>query len=95
VIDEFNSWPAYADLPTMCEQTLQDVIDTKSEYFGPRYTEGLLPDDVNKAHDLGIKVISWTLNDKSLILNYLQNGQFDGFISDYPAYVVYDFYTLF
>jgi hypothetical protein len=39
-------------------------------------------------------VISWTLNDKGLIKNYIQNGQFDGFISDYPAYVVYDFYTM-
>jgi hypothetical protein len=25
----------------------------------------------------------------------LINGKFDGFISDFPAYVVYDFYTLF
>jgi hypothetical protein len=25
----------------------------------------------------------------------LQNGQFDGFITDYPAYVVYDYYTMF
>jgi S-adenosylmethionine synthetase len=31
---------------------------------------------------------------KELITNYIVNGQFDGFISDYPAYVVYDFYTL-
>jgi glycerophosphoryl diester phosphodiesterase len=95
VIDEFHAWPAYADLPTMCEQTLQDVIDTKSEYYGPRFTEGLILDQVDQAHSMGIQVISWTLNDKNLIINYLQNGKFDGFISDYPAYVVYYFYTLF
>ena len=95
VIAEYQAWPAYADLPTMCETSLQDVIDNKSEYYGPRYTEGLLLDDVEKAHSMGIKVVSWTLNDKTLILNYLQNGKFDGFISDYPAYVVYDYYTLF
>ena len=95
VISEFQAWPAYADLPTMCETSLQDVIDTKSEYWGPRYSQGLLLDQVAQAHSMGIKVISWTLNDKDLILNYLQNGQFDGFISDYPAYVVYDYYTLF
>jgi glycerophosphoryl diester phosphodiesterase len=95
VIDEFKSWPAYADLPTMCETSLQDVIDNKSAYWGPRYTEGLLLDDVARAHSQGIKVLSWTLNDKTLIRNYLENGQFDGFISDYPAYVVYDYYTMF
>jgi glycerophosphoryl diester phosphodiesterase len=54
-----------------------------------------LLEDVVKAHANGIKVISWTLNDKGLIKNYLQNGEFDGFITDYPAYVVYDYYTMF
>lgn len=95
VIAEYQAWPAYSDLPTMCETSLQDVIDNKSQYYGPRFTEGLVLDDVDKAHGMGIKVLSWTLNDKTLIFNYLQNGRFDGFISDYPAYVVYDYYALF
>ncbi|HEV9038517.1 MAG TPA: glycerophosphodiester phosphodiesterase family protein, partial [Puia sp.] len=95
VIAEFQSYPPYraAGLKTMCELELQDVMDNGSTYWGPRYSRGLLLDDVEKAHAQGIKVISWTLNDKDLIANYLQNGKFDGFISDYPAYVVYDFYT--
>ena len=95
VIDEYQAWPSYSDLPTMCELSLQDVIDNHCEYWGPRYTRGLLLDQVEQAHSMGIKVVSWTLNDKNLILSYLQDGKFDGFISDYPAYVVYDFYTLF
>ena len=95
VIAEYKAWPAYADLPTMCETSLQDVIDNGSGFWGPRYSQGLLLDEVEQAHGLGIKVFSWTLNDRDLILNYLQNGKFDGFISDYPAYVVYDYYTLF
>jgi len=53
-----------------------------------------LLDQVAKAHSLGIKVLTWTLDDKNLIEDYLQNGKFDGFITDFPAYVVYDFYTL-
>jgi glycerophosphoryl diester phosphodiesterase len=95
VIDEFHSQPTYADLPTLCEQSLQLAIDNKSKFYGPRFTQGLLLDEVTKAHANGIKVFSWTLNDKGLIKDYLQNGQFDGFITDYPAYVVYDFYTMF
>ena len=95
VIDEYKTQPSYYPLPTMCELTLQDVIDNKCQYWGPRYSEGLLLDEVAKAHDMGIKVYSWTLNDKNLITNFLQNGKFDGFISDYPAYVVYDYYTMF
>jgi glycerophosphoryl diester phosphodiesterase len=98
VIDQYNAWPPYAaapKLPTMCELELQKVIDNHCEYWGPRYSEGLLLDDVDHAHSLGIKVFSWTLNDKNIIRNYLQDGRFDGFITDYPAYVVYDFYTMY
>jgi len=96
VISEFQSYPAYrADttLKTMCELTFQDVIDNGCTRWGPRYSRGLLLSDVATAHSMGIKVISWTLNDEGLIANYMKNGQFDGFISDYPCFVVYDYYT--
>lgn len=96
VIDEFNQQPSYgASLPSMCELSLQDAIDNHCQYFGPRFSLGLLLDDVQKAHSMGIRVYSWTLNSQNLILSYLQEGKFDGFISDYPAYVNYYYYTLF
>jgi glycerophosphoryl diester phosphodiesterase len=96
VISQFQSYPPYREsgLPTMCELTYQDVLDNGCTRWGPRYSRGLLLDEVDQAHAQGIKVISWTLNDKGLIKNYIENGKFDGFISDYPAYVVYDWYTM-
>ncbi len=99
VIAEFKKQPSYSSgaspLPTLCELSLSDVKENNSSFFGPRYSEGLILSDVEEAHKIGVKVISWTLNDKNIIKNYLQNGKFDGFITDYPAYVVYDFYTMF
>ncbi len=105
VIAEFNKQPTYKSnnpayayalpLPTLAEQTIDVALENGSKFFGPRYSQGLLLDDVEKAHSNGIKVVSWTLNSKGLVLDYLKNGKFDGFISDYPAYVVYDFYTMF
>lgn len=105
VIDELNKQPtykstnpayAYSDpLPTLAEESVDKAIANNCQFFGPRYTLGLLLPDVERAHDQGIKVISWTLNARGLIINYLQNGKFDGFITDYPAYVVYEFYTRF
>jgi glycerophosphoryl diester phosphodiesterase len=97
VIEEFQSYPAYradTSLKTMCELTFQDVIDNGCTRWGPRYSRGLLLSDVATAHSMGIKVISWTLNDKELVVDYIQKGQFDGFISDYPCYVNYYWYTL-
>ena len=95
VIDEFLKWPAYKDLPAMCELSLQQAIDLGCKYFGPRFTLGLLEEDINTAHSLGMKVFCWTMNDKNLIRDYLRNGKFDGFLTDYPAYAVYDYYTMY
>lgn len=105
VIGQFNTQPTYSannpdysyslPLPTLCEESLQKAIDNRSSFYGPRFSQGLLLNDVEKAHSLGIKVISWTLNGKNIIKDYLKNGKFDGFITDYPAYVVYDFYTMY
>jgi glycerophosphoryl diester phosphodiesterase len=96
VIEEYQSdTSVYTGLPKMCELTTQDVIDNHCQFWGPRYSRGLLLDEVQQMHSLGIQCISWTVNEKNLIQYYLQNGQFDGMISDYPAYVNYYFYTLF
>ena len=105
VIDMLNEQPTYKagdpsqlyspPLPTLAEETIDKAIDTDNEFFGPRYTLGLLLPEVEKAHANNIKVISWTLNSKGLIVNYLQNGKFDGMITDYPAYVVYNYYTMY
>jgi glycerophosphoryl diester phosphodiesterase len=94
VITEFKKQPSYANLPTLCEQSLDLAIENGSKFYGPRFSEGLLLDEVEEAHNKGIKVISWTLNSKKLIQHYLVNGKFDGFITDYPAYVVYSIYTM-
>jgi len=95
VIAEYNKQPSYgASFPCLCELSLQDAIDNHCEFFGPRWTMGLLLDDVNQGHTLGIRTISWTLSDNTTILDYLQNGNFDGFISDNTPYVVYDYYAL-
>jgi glycerophosphoryl diester phosphodiesterase len=105
VIAEFNKQPTYKTtntgysyslpLPTLCELSVDKALENGSTFFGPRFSMGLLLDDVERAHNNGIKVISWTLNGKNIITDYLQNGKFDGFITDYPAYVVYDYYTMF
>ena len=105
VITELSAQPTYNStntaysyslpLPTLAEESYDKTLQTNSQFFGPRYSLGLLLDDVENAHNNGIKVISWTLNSSQLITQYLQDGKFDGFITDYPAYVVYDYYTMF
>jgi len=96
VIQEYQNQPSYgASFPCMCELSMQDAIDNNCKYFGPRFTLGLLLDDVNRGHTLGIKSWVWTLNDKTTILNYMRDGKYDGIDTDYPAYVIYNYYANF
>jgi glycerophosphoryl diester phosphodiesterase len=95
VVEQLHAQPGYAGLPTLFEQNLDLVINNGGAFYGPRYSEGLHLDEVAKAHSKGIKVICWTLNKEKFIRKYLEEGQFDGFVTDNPSYVLYNFYTMF
>ncbi len=93
VIDEYKKQPSYSDLPLMCELSLDETIALNCKYWGPRWTEGTLNDDVARAHSLGMKAFTWTLNSEKFIVSFMRDGNFDGLITDYPSYAVYNFYT--
>lgn len=58
----------------------------KPTVYSPDYT--LLDEDVvREAHDLGIAVIPWTVNDSAAVLRLVEWGV-DGIISDFPAEVL-------
>lgn len=92
VLAEYHKQPSYADLPLMYELGLDKTIELGFKYWGPRWTEGTLDEDVKRAHSWGIKVYSWTINNEKYVQEFLNAG-FDGMISDYPSYVAYHHYT--
>jgi len=94
VIAEYQKQPTYASLPVMCELELDKTLNIKATYWGPRWTLGLVLDQVDQAHQQGLKVYTWTLNSEDIITSYLKDGRFDGLITDYPTYAVYHFYTM-
>ena len=49
VIEQYQSYPPYkaSGYPSMCELTLQDVIDNGCTRWGPRYSRGLMLDEVS------------------------------------------------
>jgi len=95
VVDELHAQPTYKGLPTLFEQDVDLAIENGGLFYGPRYTEGLHLKEGEKAHSKGIKMVCWTLNKESVIKRYLKEGVFDGFLTDNPAFVLYNFYTMF
>ncbi len=91
VLAEYYKQPSYADLPLMYELGLAKTIELGCKYWGPRWTEGTLVEEVKRAHSLGIKVYAWTINSEAYVQTYL-NADFDGLITDYPAYATFHHY---
>lgn len=88
-VAEFLALPNYQTIPALCELELSDVRNTGAIIWGPRWTRGLLLDEVTQMHNEGRRVFSWTVSVTGYIQSYLREGQFDGMISDYPSLVNY------
>ena len=60
---------------------IQDLGKTP-QIYSPHYTL-VNSNDIQRAHDSGVKVIPWTVNDMNIMQDLLEMGV-DGIITDYP-----------
>lgn len=58
------------------------VADAGGKIWAPDYRD-LRPVDLKEAHDLGLKVLVWTVNDPVIMASLLDMGV-DGIVTDYP-----------
>jgi len=89
VMNDFMNQPDYKNIPSLCELTLEDVSMVNALAWGPRWTEGLQPENVDAIHAQGKKAYCWTIDDIPYIQQYIDEGNFDGLLSNYPSIVAY------
>ncbi len=92
ILNAFLQLPNYQDIPTICELTIDNLNQAKSEVWSPRFTEGTQNSEVQQLHDQGKLAITWTVNIRNLMLVYLTEGIFDGMLTDYPTELAYYYY---
>ncbi len=92
-ISEFMNIAGHDTIPSLCELELSDVRNVNARVWGPRWTRGLLLDEVDQMHAEGRRVFTWTVTAPEFIQEYLEQGRFDGMISDYPMSVNYILYA--
>lgn len=90
---EYAKIKTHKDRPSLCEISLARCKELNSEVYAPRWTLGTLDAEVSEAHSLGMRVVTWTLDINSVINTYLQLGNFDGILTNYPSILAYEFYT--
>jgi len=92
-VDQFLAFPEFQNVDNLCELETSIVRQTDAEVWGPRWTLGLQTAEVNAMHSEGREVITWTLDDPNWIRSFVQDGDFDGILTNYPTAVAYSFYV--
>lgn len=92
VYEEFISKPGYQDVPSLCELTIDKVRQANSKVWAPRWTQGLQTVDVQQMQSEGRLVFTWTLDDANYIEQFVNEGQFNGILTNYPTIVSYYHY---
>ena len=93
--DVFNALMAYPDyqhVPSLCELTVDDVRNVNSKVWAPRWTLGVQNDLVQQMHNEGRLAVCWTIDSPNWIRSYLDQGIFDGLVTNFPYVVAYHHY---
>jgi glycerophosphoryl diester phosphodiesterase len=93
VLDNFLKLPDYQVTPAVCELDIPYVEKSNARVWGPRWTLGLQTDKVEQMHAEGRRAFVWTLDVPENIVEYMNQGKWDGILSNYPSAVAYYYYA--
>ena len=92
-VDEYMTLPDRAEAYAICELGLDQVRRTSATVWAPRWTMGTPPADVAQMHAEGRKVLVWTLDVPQYIAQFVQQGELDGILSNYPSSVAFMYFA--
>lgn len=92
VLAAVKSMPDYTNIPTLCEISTEEAIALHSKAWGPRWTLGTQNDLVASVQAQGIMALCWTIDMPAYINQFINEGRFDGLLTNYPSYVAYYHY---
>jgi glycerophosphoryl diester phosphodiesterase len=93
VLNNFLALPDHNTIPSVCELTPDDVVAANSRIWAPRWTLGLQNEQVQQVHAQGRRAFVWTLDVPENVFEYMNQGEFDGILSNYPSIVAYYYYA--
>ena len=92
ILNAFMEYPDYQNIPSLCELTVDDVRKANSMVWAPRWTLGTQNDLVQQMHNENRLAVTWTIDNPGWIKTYIEEGLFDGFLTNYPYVVTYYHY---
>lgn len=92
-VEEFLTLPDHREAPALCELDVAQVRRTGAAVWAPRWTLGTQPAEVAQMHAEGKSVVVWTLDVPQYIQQYVDQGDLDGILSNYPSAVAFIHYV--
>ncbi len=93
VYKNFILLPDHLKIPSVCELSPAEATAVNAQIWAPRWTLGLLNDEVLQMHNQGKSCFVWTLDVPKNISKYLTDSNFDGILSNYAPSVAYFYYA--
>jgi glycerophosphoryl diester phosphodiesterase len=92
VLDALLAYPDYQNVPSLCELTVEDVRQVNAKVWAPRWTLGTQNELVQEMQGEGRIAVCWTIDTPSWIENYIQQGYFNGLLTNFPYVEAYYHY---
>ena len=93
VFNKFLSLPGYKNIPSLCELEPEKAVAANAQIWAPLWTKGLQKDEVNYIHSQGKKAFVWTIDKAKHIKEFMNEGDYDGMVSNYACLAAYYYYT--
>jgi len=92
IFDAFAAYPGHQQIPSLVELTIDQVRQVDADIWAPRWTQGTQNSEVQQMHAEGRLAFCWTLDETSYIEEFINEGAFDGILTNYPTIVSYYHY---
>jgi glycerophosphoryl diester phosphodiesterase len=84
--------PDYSKMLSLSELSTVELEKSKSKIWAPQWTLGYQNEIVNDLKSKGIKSYVWTMDERNFIKEFLDNGKFDGILTNYAPIAAYEYY---
>ncbi|HEV7333348.1 MAG TPA: glycerophosphodiester phosphodiesterase family protein [Flavisolibacter sp.] len=89
----FLRLPRHSSIPSLCELDQEKAKRMGAEIWATTWIKGLQSEEVADAHRKGMRALTFTMDVPLAIREFMQDGQFDGIVTNRPSAVAFHHYT--
>jgi glycerophosphoryl diester phosphodiesterase len=93
VLNNFKKLSSHQSIPSLVEFSPEETMAVNARIWAPQWTLGLQSEEVAKQQLQGRRVFTWTMDIEENVERYLEEGAFNGILTNYPSVVAYHYYV--